>query len=69
MSRGQSTTFLKSLIKDVGSTENNTEKFSIVRDRIRTFVNPEINNNRKPAIQKPLFFDGRPRGKTNVLKL
>jgi len=33
---------LKTLIKDIDVTDSRYEKMEIVRDRIRSFVNPEI---------------------------
>jgi hypothetical protein len=38
----ESTKFLKSLINDVSSTNNKQIQSVLVRDRIRTFINPEM---------------------------
>lgn len=37
---GHSMSLLKSLIKDIDSSNSRYEKMEIVRDRVRSFVNP-----------------------------
>jgi hypothetical protein len=66
VSRGESSSFLKSLIKDVSIAENTFEKSMMVRERIRTFVNPEL---QRKTIQKQLFQKERERGKSNHIPL
>lgn len=55
-SGGQSMSLLKSLIKDVDTIDSRYEKMEIVRERIRSFVNPEVRI-RKNIITQRANFD------------
>jgi hypothetical protein len=61
----QSLSFLKGLMKEVNQTDSKFEKLEVMRERVRTFVNPEL---RKPEEIKKILF-GRTRGTSEMLKL
>lgn len=46
---------LKTLIKDVEVTDSKYEKMEIIRDRIKSFVNPEIRIRKNIVTQRALF--------------
>lgn len=52
---GQSMSLLKTLIKDVETTDSQYEKMELIRDRIRSFVNPEIRMKKTLVTQRALF--------------
>ena len=52
---GQSLAFLKTLMKDVEVSDSKYEKMEIVRDRVRSYVNPEIRIRKAIGPQKALF--------------
>lgn len=52
---GQSMSLLKTLIRDVEITDSKYEKMEIVRDRIKSFVNPEIRIRKTLVTQRALF--------------
>ena len=57
-------------MKEMGQTQSKYEKLEVMRERVRTFVNPELKNRelkKSEEIKKLLF--GRTRGVTEVLKL
>ena len=62
LSRGsQSLSFLKGLMKEMGQTDSKYEKMEVMRERVRTFVNPELKRREKTdEVRKALF--GRSRG-------
>jgi hypothetical protein len=62
----QSLSFLKGLMKEVNQTDSKYEKMEVMRERVRTFVNPELRN--KPEDLKKILF-GRTRGTSEMLKL
>ena len=63
----QSLSFLKGLMKEVGQTDSQMHKQHIMRERVRTFVNPELKAP-KPDELKRLVL-GRSRGTSEMLKL
>ncbi len=52
---GQSMSLLKTLIRDVEITDSKYEKMELVRDRIKSFVNPEIRIRKTLVTQRALF--------------
>ena len=62
----QSLSFLKGLMKELNHTESKYEKVEVMRERVRTFVNPELKS-KTEEIRKLLF--GRTRGTSEMLKL
>jgi hypothetical protein len=58
----QSLSFLKGLMKEIGQTDSKHEKMEVMRERVRTFVNPEFraSKSKNEEIKKMLF--GRTRG-------
>ena len=64
----QSLSFLKGLMKEMGQTESKYEKMEVMRERVRTFVNPEFKNKGKNQEIKKMLF-GRSRGISEMLKL
>lgn len=59
---GHSMSLLKSLIRDVETIDSQYEKMEIVRERIKSFVNPEIRIRKTVATQRALF--DRKKGET-----
>lgn len=61
--------FLKGLMKEMGQSESKYETMEVMRERVRTFVNPEMKGKvaRPEEIKKILF--GRSRGTSEMLKL
>lgn len=53
-------------MKEVNQTDSKFEKMEVMRERVRTFVNPELRT--KPEDLKKLLF-GRTRGTSEMLKL
>jgi len=52
---GQSMSLLKTLIRDVEITDSKYEKMELVRDRIKSFINPEIRIRKTLVTQRALF--------------
>jgi len=63
----QSLSFLKGLMKEINQTDSKNEKMEVMRERVRTFVNPELKSKRNEEIKKILF--GRSRMTSEMLKL
>lgn len=63
---GESMSFLKTLMKDVERTDSRYEKMELVRDRVRSFINPEIKA-RKPIAHQRMLFDTKQKGTLNSL--
>ena len=56
-SKGQSLSFLKSLMKEVRGTDSRYEKMEIVREKVRSYVNPELTMTKTLRAQKLIFDD------------
>ena len=48
-------------MKEMGQTDSKYEKMEVMRERVRTFVNPELRNKQKTEEARKILF-GRSRG-------
>ena len=62
----QSVSFLKGLMKQVNQTDNKYEKMELMKERVRTFVNPQFKS-RNQDIKKLIY--NKTRGISEKLKL
>lgn len=55
----QSVSFLKGLMKEINQTDSKNDKVELMRERVRTFVNPELKIKQNEDIKKILFGRSR----------